>query len=221
MCGRYAIVLVGDGTLQRRFSLAELLDDPQPRYNAAPTQTLPVIVGDGSNTLTTMRWGLIPFWAKDASIGSRMINARAETVAEKPAFKRSLRSRRCLVPATGFFEWKRDGKEKEPYFIHLKDEPLFAFAGLWDNWHDPDGAEIRSFSILTTEPNDLMRGIHNRMPVILDRDDEQVWLDPDMSEPERLLPLLRPYPAREMDAFAVSRMVNSPMNDTPAVLERV
>jgi putative SOS response-associated peptidase YedK len=221
MCGRYAIVLVGDGTLQRRFSLEELLDDPQPRYNAAPTQTLPVIVGDGSNTLTTMRWGLIPFWAKDASIGSRMINARAETVAEKPAFKRSLRSRRCLVPATGFFEWKRDGKEKEPYFIHLKNEPLFAFAGLWDNWHDPDGAEIRSFSILTTETNDLMRGIHNRMPVILGRDDEQVWLDPDMSEPERLLPLLRPYPAREMDAFAVSRMVNSPINDFPAVLERV
>src|SRR5947208_1918344 len=144
MCGRYAIVLVGDGTLQRRFSLEEMLDEPATRYNAAPTQTLPVIVGEGSNHLAMMKWGLIPFWAKAPAIGSRMINARAETVAEKPAFKQSLRSRRCLVPASGFFEWKREGAAKTPHFIHLKDEPLFAFAGLYDRWRDPDGQEVLS-----------------------------------------------------------------------------
>jgi putative SOS response-associated peptidase YedK len=221
MCGRYAIVLVGDGTLQRRFSLEEVLEDPPARYNAAPTQTLPVIIGDGSNSLAMMKWGLIPFWAKDASIGSRMINARAETVAEKPAFKRSLRSQRCLVPASGFFEWKREGTAKTPHFIHVKDEPLFAFAGLYDRWRDPDGNDVMSYSILTTEPNDLMATIHNRMPVVLDRDAEELWLDPDITEPERLLPLLRPYPARAMDAYPVSRMVNSPSNDAPTLLERV
>jgi putative SOS response-associated peptidase YedK len=221
MCGRYAIVLVGDGTLQRRFSLEELLDEPQARYNAAPTQTLPVIVGDGANNLTMMKWGLIPFWAKDPAIGSRMINARAETVAEKPAFKQSLRSRRCLVPASGFFEWKREGETRTPHYIHLKNEPLFAFAGLYDRWRDPDGQEVLSYSIITTEPNDLMAPIHNRMPVVLDREDEGIWLDPDITDPERLLPLLRPYPARAMEAYPVSRMVNSPSNDSPMILERV
>ena len=210
MCGRYAIVLVGDGTLQRRFSLEEMLEDPQPRFNVAPTQTLPVIVRNSPNHIEMMRWGLIPFWAKDASIGSRMINARAETVAEKPAFRRSLRSQRCLVPASGFFEWKRDGDAKTPHFIHLPDEPLFAFAGLYDSWHDPDGQTVQSYTILTTAPNDLMADIHNRMPVILRREDEDEWLDPENTEPEHLLPLLRPYPASEMAAYPVSKMVNSP-----------
>src|SRR4051794_30976416 len=192
MCGRYAIVLVGDGSLQRRFSLEELLDDPAPRFNVAPTQALPVITRNSPNRAEMMRWGMIPFWAKDPAIGSRMINARAETVAEKPAFKRSLRSQRCLVPASGFFEWKRDGETRTPHFIHLTDEPLFAFAGLYDRWRSPDGQEVMSYSILTIEPNDLMAPIHNRMPVVLDREDEGIWLDPDITEPERLLPLLRP-----------------------------
>ncbi|MHB8648359.1 MAG: SOS response-associated peptidase [Thermomicrobiales bacterium] len=220
MCGRYAIVLVGDGTLQRRFSLEELLDDPAPRYNVAPTQTLPVIVRNSPNRVEMMRWGLIPSWAKDPSIGSKMINARAETVAEKPAFRRPLRGQRCLVPASGFFEWKREGDGKIPHFIHLPDEPLFAFAGLYDIWRDPDGQVVKSYTILTTGPNDLMAGIHNRMPVILRREDEDEWLDPDNTEPEQLLPLLRPYPSHAMEAYPVSRIVNSPMNDVPGVLER-
>ncbi|MGI8858469.1 MAG: SOS response-associated peptidase [Thermomicrobiales bacterium] len=220
MCGRYAIVLVGDGTLQRRFSLEELLDDPAPRYNVAPTQTLPVVTRNSPNRIEMMRWGLIPSWAKDASIGSKMINARAETVAEKPAFRRSLRSRRCLVPATGFYEWKRDGESKTPHFIHLPDEPLFAFAGLYDVWHDPDGRAVKSYTVLTTQPNELMAEIHNRMPVILRREDEEEWLDPNNTEPEHLLPLLRPYPAEEMAAYPVSRMVNSPANDVPDILLR-
>ncbi len=221
MCGRYAIVLVGDGTLQRRFSIEELLDDPAPRFNVAPTQTLPVITRNSPNRVEMMRWGLIPSWAKDAGIGSKMINARAETVAEKPAFRRSLRSRRCLVPASGFFEWKRDGESKTPHFIHLPDEPLFAFAGLYDVWRDPDGRTVQSYTVLTTQPNELMAEIHNRMPVILRREDEDEWLDPANTEPEHLLPLLRPYPAHDMAAYPVSRMVNSPMNDAPHVLERV
>ena len=221
MCGRYAIVLVGDGTLQRRFSLEELVDEPQPRYNVAPTQTLPVVTRNSPNRVEMMRWGLIPSWAKDASIGSRMINARAETVAEKPAFRRPLRAQRCLVPATGFYEWKRDGDRKAPYFIHLPDEPLFAFAGLYDTWRDPDGQTVKTYTILTTEPNALMAGIHNRMPVILRREDEDEWLDPTNTEAEHLLPLLRPYPSDAMAAYPVSRMVNSPQNDVPALLERV
>lgn len=220
MCGRYAIVLVGDGSLQRRFSLEELLDDPQPRYNIAPTQTAPVVVRNSPNRVEMMRWGLIPSWAKDASIGNRMINARAETVAEKPAFRASLRSRRCLVPASGFYEWKRDEAGKTPHFIHLVDEPLFAFAGLYDVWRDPDGRAVRSYTILTTEPNALMASIHNRMPVILRREDEGEWLDPENTAPEHLLPLLRPYPAREMEAYPVSKRVNSPTNDTPDLLLR-
>ncbi len=218
MCGRYALVVAGDGSLQRRFSLEELLDDPAPRFNVAPTQTLPVVVRHSPNHLEMMRWGLIPSWAKDPSVGNRMINARAETVAEKPAFRRPFRSRRCLVPASGFFEWKREGTGKQPYFVHLTDEPLFAFAGLYDIWHDPQGQEVRSYTILTTDANDLMAPIHNRMPVILAREDEDDWLDPDISEPERLLPLLRPYPARAMEAYPVSRAVNSPMHDAPDVL---
>lgn len=221
MCGRYAIVLAGDGTLQRRFSLEELVDDPPPRFNVAPTQTLPVIVRNSPNRVEMMRWGLIPSWAKDASIGSRMINARAETVAEKPAFRRPLRAQRCLVPASGFFEWKREGDSKTPHFIYLPEEPLFAFAGLYDRWHDPDGQVVQSYTILTTEANDLMADIHTRMPVILRREDEDEWLDPDNTEPEHVLPLLRPYSAGEMAAYPVSRLVNRPINDTPDVLERV
>jgi putative SOS response-associated peptidase YedK len=221
MCGRYAIVLTGDGSLQRRFSLEEVPEAPAPRFNVAPTQTLPVITRNSPNRMEMMRWGLVPSWAKDMSIGSRMINARAETVAEKPAFRRLLRSQRCLVPASGFYEWKREGDGKTPHFIHLPDEPLFAFAGLYDIWRDPDGQAVKTYTILTTAPNDLMSEIHNRMPVILRREDEDDWLDPENTEPEHLLPLLRPYPAREMAAYPVSKMVNSPANDVPDILERV
>ncbi|MCA1666687.1 MAG: SOS response-associated peptidase [Thermomicrobia bacterium] len=220
MCGRYALVVVGDGSLQRRFSLEEVLDAPHPHFNVAPTQTMPVIVRNSPNRVEMMRWGLIPSWAKDATIGNRMINARAETVAEKPAYRKPLRSQRCLVPATGFFEWKRDGEGKTPHFIHLVDESLFAFAGLYDRWRDANGETVLSYTILTTEANALTADIHNRMPVILRREDEDDWLDPANTEPEQVLPLLRPYSASEMEAYPVSRMVNSPMHDAPDVLER-
>jgi len=218
MCGRYALVVVGDGSLQRRFSLEELLDTPASRYNVAPTQTLPVIVRQSPNHMEMMRWGLIPSWAKDANIGSRMINARAETVAEKPAYRGPLRSQRCLVPASGFYEWKRDGTSKQPYFIHVKDEPLVAFAGLYDRWRDPNGQTVHSYTIITTTANAVAAPVHDRMPVILQREDEETWLDPDVTEPGHLLSLLRPYPSHEMEAYPVSSAVNSPRNDTPNLL---
>ncbi len=142
-----------------------------------------------------MRWGLIPSWAKDASGAGRMINARAETVAEKPIYRTALRSRRCLVPANGFFEWRRAGTSRTPYFIRMKDESLFAFAGLYDSWRDPNGVTVMTYTIITTEPNALVATIHDRMPVILHREDENRWLDPDITDPGALVPLLRPHPA--------------------------
>jgi putative SOS response-associated peptidase YedK len=216
MCGRYTLVEV-DG-LQRRFALEEALPEVPARYNVAPTQTMPVITRHSPNHLELMRWGLIPSWAKDPSIGSKMINARAETVAEKPSFKRSLERRRCLIPATGFYEWKQTEDGKVPHYIHLTDEPIFAFAGLYENWRAPDETWIRSYTIITTTANDLMAPLHNRMPVIIDQEDEDLWLDPDATETERLLPLLRPYPARKMAAHPVSRTVNSPANESPTLI---
>jgi putative SOS response-associated peptidase YedK len=216
MCGRYTLVEV-DG-LQRRFEIEGAPPEIPARYNVAPTQTMPVVTRHSPNQLELMRWGLIPSWAKDPTIGSRMINARAETVAEKPAFKRALERRRCLIPATGFYEWKQTEHGKVPHYIHLTDEPLFAFAGLYENWRAPDETWIRSYTIITTTANDLMAPLHNRMPVILDREDENLWLDPDATETERLLPLLRPYPARRMEAYPVSRAVNSPTNESPALI---
>ncbi len=216
MCGRYTLVEV-DG-LQRRFALEAPLPEVPARYNVAPTQTMPVVTRHSPNHLELMRWGLIPSWAKDPTVGNRMINARAETVAERPAYKRALERRRCLIPASGFYEWKQTEHGKVPYYIHLTDEPLFAFAGLYENWKAPDETWVRSYTIITTSANDLMAPLHNRMPVILDREDEDLWLDPDATEPERLLPLLRPYPARRMAAYPVSRAVNSPTNDSPTLI---
>jgi putative SOS response-associated peptidase YedK len=216
MCGRYTLVEV-DG-LQKRFSLEEALPEVSARYNVAPTQTMPVVTRHSPNQLELMRWGLIPSWAKEPNIGNRMINARAETVAEKPAFKRALERRRCLIPASGFYEWKQTESGKVPHYIHLTDEPLFAFAGLYENWKAPDETWVRSYTIITTTANDLMAPLHNRMPVILGREDEDLWLDPDATETERLLPLLRPYPARHMAAYPVSRAVNSPTNESPTLI---
>jgi putative SOS response-associated peptidase YedK len=162
-----------------------------------------------------MRWGLIPSWAKDPSIGNRMINARAETIAEKPAFRAALKKRRCLIPADGFFEWQKLGNVKQPVRIVLKSRQPFGFAGLWEQWVAPDGEGILSCTIITTEANELLKPIHDRMPVILMQDVEAVWLDPKIQETEKLLPLLRQYPPEQMEFYPVSREVNSPAHDTP------
>jgi len=220
MCGRYSLDDVDQ--FAERFAIADLdVADLKPRYNIAPSQTLPVIVNDGKHTVTPMRWGLIPSWAKDASIGYKMINARAESVAEKPSFKTLLQLQRCLIPASGFYEWKRVGTEKQPYYFHLRQERLFAFAGLYSLWHDREGKAVKSYTILTTTPNRLVARVHDRMPVILNKEAEAAWLNPDTVEPENVLPLLAPYPEAQMESYPVSSQVNSPTNDTKAVLQRL
>jgi putative SOS response-associated peptidase YedK len=201
-----------------RFGVENLQLDLEPRYNIAPTQTTPVITRNSPNRAEEMRWGLVPFWAKDPSIGNKMINARAETVAEKPAFRKALAARRCLVPASGFYEWKRDAGGKVPHYIFLRDTGSFAFAGLYEIWKDQDGQVLKTYTIITTTPNELMETIHNRMPVILSREDEGLWLDKEAEIPA-LLALLRPYPAEQMDAYVVSKAVNSPMHEGESLIE--
>ena len=182
----------------------------KPRYNCAPSQNLAVISSEAPAVFSFMKWGLIPFWAKDISIGNKLINAKAETITEKPSFKQSFFHKRCLVPADGFYEWKQD-KEKIPYRITMKDDSLFVMAGLWSRWQGAEGKNIDSFTIITTDANGLMQPIHHRMPVILDKNAYNIWLG--SSQPETLLSLLKPYPEDQMKAFPVSKLVNSPAND--------
>ncbi len=215
MCGRYR--------LSRRKQLVEeyfdsISDEPdwRPRFNIAPTQSVPVIrqhPKEPVRDLSLMRWGLIPYWAKGPSGAARMINVRSETASLKPAFRDALRSRRCLIPADGFYEWKRDGKIKQPFCFAVNDGELFAFAGLWDRWKDPSGNWIKTCSILTTTPNSVASPVHDRMPVILDPDNYDLWLDPGMRDVSAATDLLKPYDARLMRCFPVSSRVNYVAND--------
>ncbi len=207
MCGRFTLGEVKE--LAVRFSIDHpLVDVPRPRYNIAPGQDVPIVSSEGSRSLTLMRWGLVPFWAKDPKIGDRMINARSESVAEKPAFRRAMKARRCIVPTTGFYEWKRTGDGKQPYLARLKDERLFGMAGLYERWISPQEAEMLSFTILTTAANGLLADIHGRMPVILDRRDEETWLAPGPLDASELERIFAPYPPERMVAYAVSARVN-------------
>jgi len=218
MCGRFTLT-TNLGAIAKRFGVSRFLEEVGPRYNIAPTQTVIVVNDDGTRHLTQMRWGLIPSWAKDPAIGNRMINARAETVATKPAFRAALRKRRCLIPADGFYEWQPAGRRKQPVYIALKTLGPFGFAGLWEIWTSPAGDEIRSCTIITTEANELLKPIHDRMPVILNHDAEAVWLDQTIQDSARLLPLLKPYPAEEMECYPVSTWVNNPANDSAECIE--
>ena len=218
MCGRFTLTTDLD-RLQERFAFRATELSYAPRYNIAPTQPVLTLIKEEEYRAGFLRWGLIPSWAKDAAIGDRMINARAETVAEKPSFRRALQKRRCLVLADGFYEWRKEGKKKTPLYIALKSREPFSFAGLWETWQSPAGETIRSCTIITTTPNTLMESIHNRMPVILPREAEALWLDQTIEDPQMLLPLLTPYIAKAMEAYAVSPLVNSPRNDTPACIE--
>jgi putative SOS response-associated peptidase YedK len=214
VCGRFTIGEIKE--LIPRFSIeSPLADMPQPRYNLAPGQDAPIVIRRSPNHLVMMRWGLIPFWSKDEKTGSKLINARAETVAERPAFRASLKDKRCLVPTTGFYEWKDTGKGKVPYLAHRTDEKLFAMAGLYDHWKDPYGKEVLSFTIITTAANELMAGIHERMPVVLSREDEGTWLEPGPLPGDELKRLFKPFPSEKMDAHPVSRAVNDVSNDSP------
>ncbi|MCA9875835.1 MAG: SOS response-associated peptidase [Ardenticatenaceae bacterium] len=222
MCGRFALLTSGDSLLSSFEVDTTPLDLSQlgPRYNIAPTQPVLAVrttaVSD-QRELTLFRWGLIPSWAKDMKMGARMINARSETVAEKPAFRSAFKRRRCLIPADGFYEWQKQNGGKQPLYIRLRDERPFALAGLWEIWQSPGGDELETCTILTTTPNELMEPIHNRMPVLLHPDDYDEWLHPGAS-PQTALHLLRPYPAEEMEAYPVSPHVNSPTNDDPACI---
>lgn len=189
----------------------------EARYNIAPTQRLPVIAQGAPYALELMRWGLIPAWAKDPRIGSKMINARAETLAEKPAFRQALQQRRCLVPADGFYEWQQTGLGKVPQHIHLVSRKLITFGGLWESWRDAEGRELRSFTIITTTPNADMAPVHDRMPVIIPPDKRAAWLDPRTS-PVDIQAMLVPLPDGLLTRHAVSDLVNSPRNDSPDLL---
>lgn len=219
MCGRFALThVVG---LPVRFLLQGFNLDLKPRYNIAPTQEVPIIVRESPNKAVLMRWGLVPFWAKDPKIGNKMINARAETVQTKPAFRASLKRKRCIVPATGFFEWRRAKDGKIPHFIKMRDDSFFGFAGLYDHWKSQEGNKLVTFTIITTEANAMMSKIHNRMPVILRQEDEDIWLANEPLEPEELARISRPFPARVMEAYEVSTAVNNPTNDFEDIIRPI
>ena len=220
MCGRFSLISE-IGELQGRFEFDGAGLPHAPRYNIAPSQPLLAVLNGGERRAAHLRWGLIPLWAKDSSPGSRLINARAETVAQHNSFRTALAKRRCLVLADGFYEWQRAGKARRPMRIVMKSGEPFAFAGLWDSWRDPSGEIVRSCTIITTEANDLLRPIHNRMPVILPREMESFWLDHDVDDPGALSSVLAPYPGEEMEAYEVSSLVNRPGNDGPEVVLRV
>ena len=220
MCGRFS--LTADlGELASRFEFDDNRLDLEPNFNVAPTQNVLTVLGGEDRRSGFMRWGLIPHWAKTASIGSRMINARAETVAQRPAFRDAFRKRRCLVLADGFYEWQRAGSVRKPMRIIMESGEPFAFAGLWAMWRDSEGNRIPSCTVITTEANDLLRPIHHRMPVILPREMEEFWLDRDVQDVAVLENVLTAYPSELMQTYQVSTLVNSPRNNGPQLLEPI
>jgi putative SOS response-associated peptidase YedK len=215
MCGRYTVT-VNPEELAQHFDVTVPVDF-SPRFNAAPTQQLPVILNEDPKQFEMLRWGLVPSWSKAIDNKYSMINARSETLTEKPSFKKALERRRCLVPADSFYEWKKLDDGKQPMRITLKDEEPFAFAGLWDTWKSPDGEIIRSFTIITTEANELMKPIHDRMPVILSREAEKRWLD-EQTDLDKLTKLLKPFDPDKMKAYPVSKRVNGANVDEPSLI---
>ncbi|WP_017688012.1 SOS response-associated peptidase [Paenibacillus sp. PAMC 26794] len=222
MCGRFTITDPLDAIMDRYYASIADGFDYKPNYNAAPMQYIPTIIGskDG-NRLGALRWGLVPSWAKDDKIGNKMINARAETLTEKTSFKRLISSKRCIIPTNGFYEWRKEGTEKQPMRILMKDDSLFSLAGLYDTWTDPDGNKLSTCTIITTEPNSLMENIHNRMPVILRPEDELEWLGRDNDNVQSLLGLLKPYQASEMRAYEVQKEVGNVRNNNEELIYEI
>lgn len=219
MCGRYVITTPPDA-IRRLFGYPEQPNFP-PRYNVAPTQPIPVVrLVNGARAFTLMRWGLLPGWVKDPKGFTLLINARAETAAEKPAFRNAFKRRRCLLPADGFYEWKREGARKQPYFIRRRDRAPFAFAGLWETWSGPGGEEIDTAAIITTDANADLAALHHRMPVTIDPDDFGAWLD-ERSDAAAVRRLMRPAPEGQFELFPVSDAVNKVANDDPRNVEEV
>ncbi len=220
MCGRF-VLTANSQAVQTALNLTTVPSGMSARYNIAPSQPVAVVTNEKPSELTFYKWGLVPSWAKDLAMGNKMINARSETAADKPAFRAAFKRRRCLIPSDGFFEWQQRGSEKVPLFIHFKDRPVFAMAGLWEVWHSPDGDEVRTCTILTTEANAFMQPIHNRMPVILHREDYALWLSPAEEPVPVLQALMKPYPGDDLTAYPVSKMVNRPGNDVPEIVHPV
>jgi len=236
MCGRFTIIQSID-ELCERFQ-AQFADiDFLPRYNVAPTESVPIVINakrdketglSPGRSVEMVRWGLVPSWSKDAKSGARMINARGEELAEKSTFRTPLASRRCIVPVSGFYEWKDAGERRkktdpprQPMYAHPVDADIFALAGLWDIWRQPDGEWLKTFTIITVPPNDVLAEIHDRMPAILRPEDEALWMDPSVTDPALVLPLLQTAPADWMDVYPVSPKVNTAGVDDPAFIERV
>ncbi len=222
MCGRFALTDIDAIFSKYRVVISEDFKIT-PHYNFAPAQNIPVIYKDNNqqNRIELMKWGLVPFWAKDPKIGYGMINARAETLNKKPSFKHILKSKRCLVPSSGFYEWEKIDKHKIPYYVGIKNCKIFSFAGLFDNWKDSEGNELRTFTIITTDANKTLKPIHDRMPVILEREFEEKWLDTRTQDFDSLSKMLKPYPDDQMIAYTVSNEVNNPKNDNPELIKAV
>ena len=215
MCGRFTMT-ANPEELMARYGVEQLTFEYQPRYNIAPTQMISAVIDtQGERRIGQLRWGLIPSWAKDEKIAYSTINAKAETVHEKPAFRNSFKRKRCLLPADGFYEWQKTDGTKQPMRIMLKDKSIFSMAGIYDTWVSPEGIKMHTCSIITTKPNKLMEPIHDRMPVILRREDEAIWLDREKQDVELLHSLLVPYPEEEMFAYPVAAMVGNVRNDVP------
>ena len=226
MCGRFVVSYTYDELMHflgETFQIFDLdLDINLPRYNIAPGQKVLAVLSDGEQYRAgTLKWGLVPHWAKDESIGFRMINARSETIDTKASFKEPLRSKRCVILADGFYEWKREGDKKRPMYIHLEGKKMFLFAGLWSTYRREDGSKLHTTTIITTEANELMSDLHDRMPVILTLDQAKEWLNPATTNTLRLKQLLWQYPSDKMAYYEVSPIVNSWKNDTPACVEPV
>ncbi len=220
MCGRFSLAIPAE-TIAEFFKTSGI-EAVEPRYNISPTQPVLGITArsqSGSRLGSLFHWGLIPFWAKDKKIAAKLTNARSETLSEKPSFRAAYKYRRCLVPTDGFYEWKKEGGAKQPYRIQMEGGKPFAFAGLWEHWSGPDGEELQSCTIVTTDANRLMEPVHHRMPVILKPADYDLWLDPDTREPKRLAPLLAPYRGGDLELFPVSAYVNKSGNEGPRCRE--
>lgn len=222
MCGRYTLTAKQEELVQR-FLLKQIAEELKPRYNIAPSQRMLAVRQSsehGERELAAFSWGLVPFWAKDPKIGYKTINARSETVAEKPAYRAAIKSRRCLIPSNGFYEWQREEKSrhKQPFYAAMASGELFAMAGLWESWKSPEGSVIVSCSILTTSANEIMTPVHHRMPVIIDEENYDCWLALDEKNPEKLKSLFQPYSSKEMICYPISTFVNSPKNEGPELL---
>ncbi len=220
MCGRFAQYSIKP-VIADEFGVEKIGFDPEPSYNIAPGQDIAAVVGGDTRQLIKLRWGLVPSWAKDPSIGYRMINARSETINEKPSFRDAFKRHRCLIIADGFYEWRKDGKVKRPFYIRLKTEKPFGFAGLYDKWRSPEGEEISTCTIITISANELLKPIHDRMPVVVSNEDEALWLDHNIHDKEQLDRILRPYDSEKMDAYEVTTFVNTPANNSEECIRSV